>query len=174
MSWKQQRKLERTTFRGVRANSPARRRNAAELGREKGCFYSCLGCSPKHKVRSLQRFQQFGVEKEVDESDMSDTIVIAVGSRILTVNHHLLEIVSRVLKRKCFLCHFLCIRNHPRRLDVDAFIAAVDHKIDFVSGSDMLLCYLFWDLSQKFSCCKVYHIRGSLTSAVFINLRSAA
>ena len=136
--------------------------NAAELGREgRSCFYSCSSCFHRHRVRSLQRFQQFGVEKEVDESDMSDTIVIAVGSRILTVNHHLLEIVSRVLKRKCFLCHFLCIRNHPRRLDVDAFIAAVDHKIDFVSGSDMLTV----------GCClslKCSHVNGIAVPKQFI------
>jgi len=32
MSWKQQGQLERTTFRRVRANSPARRRNAERKG----------------------------------------------------------------------------------------------------------------------------------------------
>jgi hypothetical protein len=40
---KQQEQLVRTAFRGVRANSPARRVIAAELGRgKKSCFYSCF------------------------------------------------------------------------------------------------------------------------------------
>ena len=37
-------------------------------------------------------FQRFGVKKEIQKSDMSDTVVIARGSRILTVNHNLLKL----------------------------------------------------------------------------------
>ena len=42
---KQQGQLVRTTFRRVRANSPAHWGNAAELGSgRRSCFYSCLSC----------------------------------------------------------------------------------------------------------------------------------
>ena len=72
MSWKQQGQLERTTLRRVRTNSPARRRNAAEFGREKGCFYSCLGCFQfgNGKWNLSDVLGTIGVEQKINGIDL--------------------------------------------------------------------------------------------------------
>ena len=66
---------------------------------------------------------------------MPDAVVVAVGGRILAVDHHLLEVVVNVLEGERFLRHFLLVGNHPGRLDVDSLVAAVDDEVDFVGGA---------------------------------------
>lgn len=48
----------------------------------------------------LQRFQRVGVKEEVDQADVADTIVVAVGGRVLPVNHHFLEVVACMFERE--------------------------------------------------------------------------
>ena len=46
--------------------------------------------------------------------------------------------------------HFFRIRNHPCRLDVDSLIAAINHKIDFVGGSDMFAVGAGFSLERSY------------------------
>ena len=39
----------------------------------------------------------------------ADAVVVAIGRRILPVDHHFLEVVASVLEREGFLCHFLFV-----------------------------------------------------------------
>lgn len=75
----------------------------------------------------LQRLDQLRVEKEVEKADMADAVVVDVldGHRG-AVDHHLAEVVARMLQGEGFLGHLLRVRNHPCRLDVDALVAAID------------------------------------------------
>ena len=69
---------------------------------------------------------------------MPDAVIVTVGGRILTVDHYFLEAVASVLEGERFLCHLLLVRYHPGRLDVDSFVAAIDHEIDFMCAANML------------------------------------
>ena len=81
----------------------------------------------------LQRLDRLRVEEEVEKADMADSVVVDVldGHRG-AVDHHLAEVVARMLQGEGFLGHLLRVRNHPCRLDVDALVAAIDDEVDFV------------------------------------------
>ena len=91
--------------------------------------------------RGLQPFQRVGVKEEVDQPNVSDAVVITIGGRILTVYNHLLEVVAGMFEREGLLRHLLLVGNHPCRLDVNALVAAIHHKVDFVGAANRLaLC----------------------------------
>ena len=72
---------------------------------------------------------------------MSDAVVITIGGRILTVYNHLLEVVAGMFEREGLLRHLLLVGNHPCRLDVNALVAAIHHKVDLVGAANRLtLC----------------------------------
>ena len=91
---------------------------------------------------SLQRFQRVGGEEKVDQANVSDTIVVSIGGRVLSVDHHLLEVVARMLEREGLLRHLLLVGNHPGGLDVDALVAAIHNKVDFMGAADRLALWL--------------------------------
>ena len=99
----------------------------------------------------LQRLDRLRVEKEVEKADMADAVVVDVldGHRG-AVDHHLAEVVARMLQGEGFLGHLLRVRNHPCRLDVDALVAAIDDEVDFVGWPNVLarLCRVVVDNSD--------------------------
>ena len=80
-----------------------------------------------YEMSRLQRLDRLRVEKEVEKADMADAVVVDVldGHRG-AVDHHLAEVVARMLQGEGFLGHLLRVRNHPCRLDVYALVAAID------------------------------------------------
>ena len=82
---------------------------------------------------------------------MADAVVVDVldGHRG-AVDHHLAEVVARMLQGEGFLGHLLRIWNHPCRLDVDALVAAIDDEVDFMGWPNVLarLCRVMVDNSD--------------------------
>ncbi len=85
----------------------------------------------------LELFQTAGIEKKVQEADVPDAVVVAIGCRVLSVNDHFLEVVAGVLEREGLLCHLFLVGNHPGGLDVDPLIAAVHDEVDFVGAENV-------------------------------------
>ena len=83
----------------------------------------------------LQRFQRVGIEEKVEKADVTDAVIVAVGGRVLPVDNHLLETVACVLEGERLLRHLFLVWYHPGRLDVDAFVAAIHHEVDFMGGA---------------------------------------
>ena len=97
----------------------------------------------------LQRFQRFGVEQEVEKTDVGDAVVI-VGARLAWVvgDDEFRERIAGVAKRKGFLLALLRIRNRVGGLDVNLLCAAIHHEIDLVLAELMNAGRIFVSLDD--------------------------
>lgn len=125
---KQQGQLGRTTFRGVRANLPARRRNADRKG---GVSALVSGLS--------KSFQRMRIEEKGHNTHEGDAMVVKPRLLVgVSGDYDFAEVVVDVSKGKCFLFPFRMVWDGKCRLDVNAFGCLVHNEIDFITPDFML------------------------------------
>ena len=146
MSWKQQGQLERTTLRRVRANSPARRRNAE---RRCTCGEAVRLPEPRSGRKRLREaclrwsvsksFQGMRIEEKGHNAHEGDAMVVKPRLLVgVSGDYDFAEVVFDVAKGKCFLFPFRMVWDGKCRLDVNAFGCLVHNEIDFITPDFML------------------------------------
>ena len=127
MSWKQLEQLRKTTFRRVRANSPARRRNAE---RKRGVSVLVRGLS--------KSFQRMRIEEKGHNAHECDAMIVKTWLLVgVSSDYDFAEVVFDVAKGKCFLFPFRAVWDGKCRLDINAFRCLVYNEIDFITPDFM-------------------------------------